>query len=324
MNHRLVRGLRLFNRNVCLGIMSGWRVVPLLGLAGMLIAAGGCNLRQLAYRSMADALAESGSVFASDDDPELIRDAAPFSLKLMESVLAQTPQHRGLLTATCGGFTQYAYAFIVQDADELETRDIAAAQRLRDRARKLLYRARDYGLRGLDAAHPGFSDQLRANPKLAVQRTGRKDVPLLYWTAASWGAAIAISKQHPDLIADQPLVEVLIDRALQLDESYDHGAIHAFLISYEPARQGASENLEQRVRRHFQRAVELSEGLQAGPYVALAETICIQKQDRAEFESLLNKALAIDVNARPEWRLANVIMQRRARWLLSRIDELFA
>ena len=33
--------------------------------------------------------------------------------------------------------------------------------------------------------------------------------------------------------------------------------------------------------------------------------------------------LAIDVDARPEWRLANLIMQRRARWLLSREDDLF-
>jgi len=38
---------------------------------------------------------------------------------------------------------------------------------------------------------------------------------------------------------------------------------------------------------------------------------------------LLKKALAVDADARPEWRLTNLIMQRRARWLLSREDELF-
>jgi hypothetical protein len=36
----------------------------------------------------------------------------------------------------------------------------------------------------------------------------------------------------------------------------------------------------------------------------------------------LEKALAVDVDARPEWRLANLVMQRRARWLLERIDDL--
>jgi hypothetical protein len=38
---------------------------------------------------------------------------------------------------------------------------------------------------------------------------------------------------------------------------------------------------------------------------------------------LLKKALAVDPDARPEWRLMNLVMQRRARWLLSREDELF-
>jgi hypothetical protein len=59
------------------------------------------------------------------------------------------------------------------------------------------------------------------------------------------------------------------------------------------------------------------------PYVALAEAVALQNQNRAEVETLLERALAIDVDARPEWRLANLIMQRRAQWLLSRRSELF-
>jgi predicted anti-sigma-YlaC factor YlaD len=70
-------------------------------------------------------------------------------------------------------------------------------------------------------------------------------------------------------------------------------------------------------------AVELTGGQLASPFVALAEAACIEKQDRGEFESLLKRALAIDPNLRPEWRLNNLVMQRRARWLLSREDDLF-
>jgi hypothetical protein len=57
--------------------------------------------------------------------------------------------------------------------------------------------------------------------------------------------------------------------------------------------------------------------------VALATTVSVSKQDSEEFESLLKKALAVDPNARPEWRLTNIVMQRRATWLLAREDELF-
>ena len=117
-------------------------------------------------------------------------------------------------------------------------------------------------------------------------------------------------------------MQALIDRATALDEAWDAGAIHTFLIAYEPVRQGARGDALARSQTHFERAVELSSGQQAAPYVALAETVAISKQNRAQFEALLNQALAVDVNARPDWRLANLVMQRRARWLLSRTDEL--
>jgi predicted anti-sigma-YlaC factor YlaD len=134
---------------------------------------------------------------------------------------------------------------------------------------------------------------------------------------------LAISKDHPDIIADQPIVEAMIDRALALDESFDSGAIHTFLIAYEPSRLGAHAGWEPRSRAHFERAVTESDRSLAAPYVALAESVSLQKQDRAEFSALLERALAIDVDAHPEWRLQNLVAQDRARWLLSRMDELF-
>ncbi len=285
--------------------------------------AGGCSVRKMAVNKLGNALAESGTTFASDDDPELVKAAVPFALKLMESLLAESPEHEGLLFATSSGFTQYAYAFVQQEADELEERDHAAAQAMRERARRLYLRARNYGLRGLEARHRGFVEALGNDRERALRRMRKADVRLLYWTAASWAAAISVLKDDPDLIADVALVEALIDRAFALDPDFDHGAIHTFLISYEPSRQGAEAGAEARSRAHFARAMELSGGQQAGPLVALAETIAVQKQDVAEFRALLNQALAIDPDTRPEWRLVNLVMQRRAAWLLARTEDLF-
>ena len=293
-------------------------------VAGLCVGLGGCStIKHTAASQLSDALAGSGTVFASDNDPELVRAAAPFSLKLMESLLSVNPEHRGLLLAAASGFTEYSYAFVQQDADELAEKDFAASRALRDRARRLYLRARDYGLRGLDTTHPGFTQKLRSDPAAAVRTAGVDDVPLLYWTAAAWGAAIALSKDNADLIADQALVEALIDRALELNERFDYGAIHGFLITYEMARQGAAGEPAARARKHFARAMELGEGGQAGPLVNLAEAVALARQDRPEFEALLRRALAIEADARPEWRLLNLTMQRRARWLLGRADELF-
>lgn len=289
----------------------------------LMASSSGCSIRRMAVNKLGDALAGSGGTFASEDDPDLIKDAAPFSLKLMESLLAESPRHTGLLQATASGFTQYAFAFVQQDADELEEKDFKAAEAMRARAKRLYMRARDYGLRGLDTHHKGFAARLRVNPIEAVKVLHREDVAMVYWTAAAWGSMISLSKDDPAVIADQPLVEALIDHAVALDESHSSGALHAFLISYEGSRQGGEGNAETRARLHFKRAVELSMGRQAGPYVSLAEAVCIQKQDAKEFKELLEKALAVDVSQPDEHRLANLIMQRRARWLLGRMDDLF-
>jgi predicted anti-sigma-YlaC factor YlaD len=285
---------------------------------------GGCStVNRVAVNKLGDALAGGGTVYASDNDPALIRDAAPFSLKLMESLLATTPDHTGLRLAAASGFTQYAYAFVQAEAEALEDTDVAAANAGRVRACNLYLRGRDHGLRGLESIHAGFGASLRTSPREAVQRCTREDVPLLYWTAAAWASAITTGKDQPDLIADLPLIEALIDRACTLDESFDSGAIHVFLTAYELSRPGGTGDPVARARGHFERALALSGGASAGPLVTYAENVCVRRQDRAQFESLLQQALAIDPDAKPEWRLANLVLQMRARRLLARTDDLF-
>ena len=289
----------------------------------VLVALSGCAVRQLAVNRFGDAIAEGGSAFAADDDPELVRAAAPFSLKLIESLLAESPAHKGLLLAAARGFTQYAYAFVQQEAEEAEDHDLATSLQLQDRARRLYRRARDYGLRGLALGRPGFAETLRTQPGNALAHTSREDVPLLYWTAASWGALIGLSKNDADVLGELPQVEALMDRALELDETFDRGAIHTFMIGYESARQGVAGDAAERARHHFARAMELSGGSEAAPLLALAEAVCVPQQRRAEFESLLQQALRIDTRRAADNRLATVLAQRRARWLLSRVDHLF-
>ena len=282
----------------------------------------GCSIKMMAVNGLGDAMAAGGDTYSSDDDPELIKAATPFTLKLMESLLDQNPHHKGLLLATSSGFTQFSRAFVHLEGDELEDTNLDAAIARWDRAARLYLRARDYGLRGLELEHDGFGQMLRSDLEAAVAVTDSEDVPQLYWTAVSWIAAISLSADDTDLIGDLPVADALIDRALELDESFEDGAIHVFLITYEMSRQGGTGDPATRARRHFERAMELSDGQLAQPLVALAEAVAVPEQSRQEFESLLYRALAIDPDARPEWRMNNLIYQRRARWLLARTDRL--
>jgi predicted anti-sigma-YlaC factor YlaD len=293
-------------------------------VAAMLLftALPACSVRKMAVNSVGNALAEGGSFFSSEEDPELAREAAPFSLKIMESLLEEAPRHRGLLLAGAGGFTRYAFAFVQQDADFLEAKDLASATALRQRAGKLYLRAREYGMRGLEVDSPDFSGRLRTDRPGALASLQKRHVPLLYWTAASWAAAMALDKSDSSLTADQEVAEAMMRRALELDERFELGSIHDFFISYEAGRASVGGSVE-RARQHFERSVALSQGQRAWPYVSFAESASVSLQDRAEFERLLKEALAIDPNRLKTQRLANILAQRRARWLLSRADELF-
>jgi len=289
----------------------------------LLLAATGCSVRQYAAGKLGDALAEGGDVYASDDDIELVGAAVPFGLKTIESLLQTVPEHRGLLLAAARVFTQYAYVYVQMPADELEARDVSAAYAMRARARHLYLRARDYGLRGLGLTGADAARRLFADPAAALAATTRDDVPLLYWTAVAWAAAISLGKDSPALLSGLPAVDALVARARALDPDWDHGTLQTFLIGYEMSRPGAAAGAEARARAHFAHAVELSAGDQAAPYVALAESVAVARHDRREFDTLLAKSLAVDPAARPQWRLANLVMQRRARWLQSRTEELF-
>jgi predicted anti-sigma-YlaC factor YlaD len=284
----------------------------------------GCSLKTMAVKTVANTLSDTGDVFTRDDDPELVRDATPFALKLYESLLESVPTHVPLLVATCGSFTQYGYAFLEAEADSLDATRRDDARALRERALKHYLRGRGYCLRAVDARFgKGTSQALLQDPAVAVAKAKKEDVPLLYWSAAAWGAAISLGIDRPDLAVDFPSVRALADRALALDPSWTKGAVHELMISLDSLPEALGGNPE-RARQHFKMAVEIQKGLSPSPYVALATGVAVPAQDRAEFERLLKEALAIDPEKDPSNRLVTLVTQRRARVLLDHIDEKFS
>jgi hypothetical protein len=297
-------------------------VLALALLLTLPLTLSSCSVKRWAVRSVANTLTGGVDVYGTDEDPELVRDALPFGLKTMESLLAVVPDHEGLLLTLCKGFTQYSYAFVQADGDLLVNSDYARSMALHARAFKLYLRARDYGLRGLEKRYRGISGQLDLDPVKAAARIQKRDLAMLYWTAAAWGSAISLGKDRPELLADLPAIRALLERGLALDEGYEGGAIHEALILMDalPEAMGGSEA---RARGHFARAVALSNDTKASPYVTLATSVSVLKQDRVEFVALLNRALELDPARDPSQRLAAIVLQRKARALLDRADEFF-
>ena len=190
---------------------------------------------------------------------------------------------------------------------------------LNERALKLYLRAKGYCERAMEVRFPGIMQKLPADPVSALAKAEKKDVPLLYWMAASWGSAIALGVDRPDLVIDMPTVRALAERAIALDETWSRGTLHEMFVSLDSLPAALGGNPEQ-ARMHFTKAVEQQKGLSPGPYVALALGVAAPAQDRAEYEKLLKEALAIDPTKDPSNQLVTLVQQRRARALLDQID----
>jgi hypothetical protein len=292
-------------------------VLPVL--AGLSLAPG-CS--SLIANLAADSLSGDGTAFASDDDPELIRDAVPFSLKLIDSLLESSPDNAKLLLAAASGYTQYAYGFLAADAERLESKDPDASRELFARVRKLLRRGSHYGFRGLEARHKGFRARFEKDRKSAAAELEKDDVPLAYWAAAALGAGISISKDDMNAVGRLPEVEVLAARALVLDEGWGEGSLRELMISLDTRSETLGGN-PKRAREDFDRALLLSRGKKVTPYVTWAEAVAVPAQNRKLFNEMLDKALSFNPDEEPRFRLVNLIAQRRARWLKSRADDLF-
>lgn len=287
-------------------------VFPALALT---LALQSCSVQQIVSRNLADTLAQPEQ--GGEDDPDLVREASPFYLKLADSVLQDNPTHIKLATRVTSGFVQYAYAFLGQEADFIEPKDPAKADALRQRGKKLYHRAKRRGFVALSRVMPDFENTLQSGATLTILP---EHVELAYWAAAAWGGLISLSKDDPDVIADLPSLLRLTHAAWTADPSWGKGALTSLLATLEASRPNGSKT---QAALYFDQAIAQSGGNSIGPYLGKAELIGLPTGDRAAFEAALKHALAIQVPADDPNTLTHQILLRRALWLQSRTDELF-
>jgi predicted anti-sigma-YlaC factor YlaD len=289
-----------------------------------------CSINKLAMDAVSDVLGgtEGGNVFTADNDPQLVKDALPFSLKLYETLLQKSPDHTGLLLNTGMGFIMYANAFVHTPADMLPDVEYRKQEEMLERAKKLYLRGRDYIFRAIEVRHPGFMELVETEnsgllESALFKEMTKEDVPYLYWCSAGWFAAISVDFFDLDLSVGLSKASALMEKAYQLDPDFNDGMIHQFYILYYSSLPADMGGDEQKARYHFEKAVELSDGTDPTPYVSLATTLSIKNQNREEYVTLLEKALSIDPNADPDNRLLIIVMQDKARWYLDHIEDFF-
>jgi predicted anti-sigma-YlaC factor YlaD len=313
---------------------------------------GSCrSIEKLAVNKISDMLSSDSGVgaFTRDDDPQLVADALPFTMKMYELLMDMNPEDPALKLAAGKVFIMYANGFIQTPAGMLVDEDYLQQEKMLERARKMYLRGRNYVLDGLFLEMKDGEELLDQNLDGFLEQISMEQVDSLYWAAAGWLGAFSCNPFDMEQGQSIQLPVAFLFRALELDESYGSGSIHDLMLTlwsslppaiienaFLSAPQTAgifveqyydsfniSREQEDRARFHFARAVALSEGKNPSTYISLASTYSVKKQDYTEFESLLNKALEIDPYEDPDSQLLVIIYQEKAQWLLEHREDYF-
>jgi hypothetical protein len=279
-------------------------------LVGSIILFQGC-VTTLAIRTMGGIMDYGFEAFNEEGDLELAHEALGSNLKLLEALIKGDPDNKKLLLLTSQGYSAYALAFAEDDSVE--------------RARDFYLRGRDYGMRIL-AQNAAIRRAVGRDPerfRAALQTLSKDDVPAVFWTAFAWGSYINITRTDVDAFADLPKVMAMMDFVLQHDPTYYYGGAYLFFGNIEGGVPTALGGKPDKAKADFERALAISGGKFLLTSVYYAKVYAVQQQDRELFESLLKNVENASLNDLPEARFANAVAKKKARLLLSRIDDLF-
>ncbi len=289
--------------------MARWALWTFLcSFAGTL--AGGCGyVRSVAIR---DLMAEVAQTTLRHDDVDLVMEALPTYLLLMDNLIEADPGNAELLRAAAEGY--FSYAILVETANP-------------SRAAVLYLRAKGYGTAALIARRPAVADLLVGPfPQFEniAQHLHGSDVPFVFWAASTWGAWIAAHPDSMGALADLPRVMVLMEWVLDRDESFRHGSAHVFLGVYHAALPPILGGDPRRAQAHFEAALAMTDGQDLMVYVQMARFYARQIFDRDLYVSLLERVLASPVaTTLADLTLQNAAAQSLARTMLADVDVYF-
>ena len=245
----------------------------------------------------------------NNDDPETVEAGSASYLLLIDSLIEGDPQNENLLLAGSKLYGAYSAAF-VKDPERLK---------------RLAHKARDYIDRAL-CAHDERLCNLLERPydefTTAIKILKVDDVPLLFASGSTWAGWIKANSSDWTAIADLAKVKAVMERVVELDETYSHGEGHLYLGVFATLLPPAMGGKPEEGREHFERAIQLSAGRDLMAKVEYARRYARITYDRPLHDRLLQEVIDADPVA-PGLTLSNVLAKRQARELLASADNYF-
>ena len=293
------------------------RIFILIAVAALMVS--GCGLKKMTTRTVGAISWDGQEILERDSDVELARNNTIPLIRSLEVFSAGDPDDRRYLALLSKSYGQYAFGFYEEDMLRLKNIDEVEYAIAKRRADLFYERGMNYGKRALNTRKLiGPLSEIEQ----ALAKQGEKEVPVLFWSAFSWGNWLNLHRDDPLAIVEVPQVTAIVERVVELDPSYEYGSALSFLGVLGSVRPAMLGGKPEEARGHFDRAIEIAPNFLMNK-VMMAQHFAVQMQDKALFTRLLRDVLAADPSAFPERIRANDVAQRRAELLLDRVKEYF-
>jgi len=272
----------------------------------MVAVAGSSGCASLIGSIASDTLS---AAILNQDDPELVASGMPAYLLLVDGLISQSPDNEDLLAAGAQLFALYGSRFEAESVRRIQ----------------LTAKARRYGERGICRVHAPACTWSGLSYDAFVSQLSEidaKNVDYLYAYSVSWLSYLDATSEDWTAVAELPWVDAALVRSLELDESYEDGALHGYLGILNALRPPALGGQPDVSKAHFERAIELSGGRDLSVKVEFARRYARLVFDQELHDSLLMEVLSAPAEA-PGYTLFNVLAKQQAEELLGSSREYF-
>lgn len=303
-----------------------WIMLVLLPLAAM-----ACSPKPLIVSQIADLLDHGMVAYERDDDLELVEKALPANIKLIETVLANSPDDRQLQTMLSRMYASYAFGFVETRLDEtIFLADPADGREkemdlLKDQANRYYQKGIGYALMALEKSNPGAANAFRTANAVApyLESLDREDVGPLFWYGFNLGGWVNRNLDSIRAVSQAHMARKAMERVLELDPAYNHGGAHLFLVAYFGSRPPMTGGSQAKALVHYQQLKKIT-----GDNYLLTDLFygrfCLQQQqDREGFIRIMRRIASHPAGESDEVSLYNAIARRRAAVYLAGVDLLF-
>ncbi|MCP4671624.1 MAG: hypothetical protein GY857_09985 [Desulfobacula sp.] len=245
----------------------------------------------------------------NSDDLSMVKDGAPAYLLMIDSLIHRDPENKNLLRTASALYTSYADLFV---------KDRVRSKKMADKA--LDYAQRAICLENHDACR--LKSITFKEFETIISNMQKEDVPAFFTLGNAWAGWIMVNTNDFNAIADISRIELIMQRIIELDETYQDGAAYLYLGTLASLLPPSLGGKPQQGKLFFNKAMEICKGKNLMVKVLFAKMYARMMFDRTLHDKLLKEVITADPNV-PGFTLVNTWAQVQAMELIKSADDYF-